>query len=84
MEYPHYKIYYVEAGTLKKPTHFNLIAKTSDELKERLLAWYNRNLKYANVELKQYCIQYYKDRYDAEIVEVFKLKRNELRTYYIT
>lgn len=83
MEYPHYKIYYVEAGGLKKPNHYKHIAKTSEELKDHLLTWYNTKLKYSNVELKQYCIQYYRDRYDAEIVEVFKLKRDELRTYYI-
>lgn len=83
-EYPHYKLYIVNSGGLVKPTNYNNIASTSEELKERVLNFYNKHRKYTHLNpAKQYCIQEYTDKYMAEIIETFKLKKDEGRTYYI-
>jgi hypothetical protein len=82
-QYPHYKLYTVQAGSLKKNIHHSYEFESIKQVYDFLLNFYNRN-KSSSYKAKpenQYCIQQYTMPYKAEIVQVFKVIK--FSDYYI-
>ena len=82
--YPHYKVYSVEAGGLRKVLYRSYEFESIDRIYDYLLSFYNRDkLVFRIKPLNQYCIQKYSDPNEAEIVQVFKLIKSPDSNKYI-